>query len=114
MKLVDANTVELNATFTEPNTNSDGTPLLDLDYSTIYIITPAGTIKAPLIQESNASGGGIQTVKIMVNAPSGVKTTLQFAATSTDTTGNEGQRTPEVTVVIDRIAPSVPTNFTLA
>jgi len=64
MRLIDNNTVELEARFTEPTTNTDGTPLLDLDYSTIYIITPAGTIKAPVIQEANASGGGLIVVAI--------------------------------------------------
>lgn len=114
MRIVDANTVELDATFTEPTVSSDGSPLTDLDYSTIYIITPAGTLKAPAIQESAATGGGVRAVKLLVDAPSNAKTTLRFAASSTDTAGNEGPRTAEVTVVIDRIAPAAPSSFTVA
>jgi len=38
---------------------------------------------------------------------------LKFAVSSTDAFGNEGPRSPEVTISIDRIAPEMPTNFTI-
>ncbi len=114
MKLIDANTVELTATFDEPATNTDGTPLADLDYSTVYITTPAGTIKAPVIQESKPTGGGTMSTTIQVNAPANAKTTIHFAVSSTDTAGNEGPKTPDLVYVVDRIAPAAPTNFSIA
>lgn len=114
MRFIDNNTVEVTATFTEPNASVDGSPLTDLDYSTVYIITPAGTIKSPAIQETQASGGGNVTINLLVTALNGVKTTLKFAASSTDTSGNEGARTAEVSLVIDRVGPDIPLNFSVA
>ncbi len=114
MRFVDNNTVEVQADFFEPVKNTDGSALNDLDYSSVYIISPAGTIKSSAIQESAATGGGAKSVKLLVNAPAGVKTTLKFAASSTDTSGNEGPLTPEVTLIIDRIGPAAPTGFIVA
>lgn len=114
MRIVDNNTVELGFSFTEPDKSTDGSALTDLDYSTLYIITPAGTIKAPAIQESSASGGADRTATVLVDAPMNAKTSLRFAMTSTDTAGNEGPRTPERAVTIDRIAPEAPSGFSIA
>lgn len=114
MRLIDANTVELDAIFDEPTLSVDGTALDDLDYSTIYITTPVGTIKSPVIQETKATGGGHVDSKFVVNAPANAKTVFSFSMTSTDVKGNEGPHTASVPFTVDRIAPAAPSNFTIA
>lgn len=113
MRLIDANTVELEATFTEPTKSTDGSVLDDLDYSTIHIVTPAGTIKLP-VQESSAAGGQDLRANVQVNAPANTKTALKFYMTSTDIKGNEGPKGPELLYTVDRVAPEAPTSFTIA
>lgn len=113
MRLVDSSTVEIQGDFIEPTKSSDGSPLTDLAYSTIYITSPAGTIKSPQIPASKAAGGGARSLLMLISAPNGAKTTVSFSATSTDIAGNESSKTPPVVFVIDRVGPETPSNFTI-
>ena len=113
MKLIDPQTVEIHVSYSEPTTNVDGTPLTDLAYSTIYVITPTGTIKAPVVKETSLQGGGKIDTTVQVNAPEGTKTILKFQVSATDTSGNEGPKTDPSVMIVDRVGPSAPTDFTI-
>lgn len=114
MKLIDAQTVELTITYDEPTTNVDGTPLADMAYSTIYITSPAGTHKAPVIAAVDVHGGKHIQTPIQVNAPENTSTSIKMAVSATDLSGNEGPKSVEVEHILDRIGPAVPTGFTIA
>lgn len=111
MRQIDTQTVEFDISFTEPTTSVDNTPLTDLAYSTVYVTSPAGTLKAPVVAAGSVHGGeGVRTV-VQVSAPAGRITSITFAVSCTDLAGNEGPKSEPVTTVVDRIGPAVPTGF---
>lgn len=114
MKIRDISTVELDLTFTEPSVNSDGSPLLDLAFSTIYLVTPDAKLKVLAIPASGVAGGKVQNAPVVVNAPAGQKTDLLFEVTSTDVAGNESLPDVAILITVDRIAPAAPLGFTVA
>ena len=114
MRIRDINTVELELSFTEPAINSDGSPLLDLAFSTIYLVTPDTKLKVLSIPASGVVGGKLQNAPVVVSAPAGQKTELLFEVTSTDISGNESAADVAVRIMVDRIAPASPLGFTVA
>lgn len=110
MRIVNDNSVLVDATFTEPDQNSDGTPLQDLDFSTIYY-SEGGTEESAQVSASNLMGGQEQTLSLMLPVLRGTTKTFTFWATSTDVKGNESLKSDSVVFTIDRQTPNPPSNF---
>jgi hypothetical protein len=115
MKIIDAATASVDATFTESVTNNDGSPVTDLAYSSVYYQVGNGAlIVGAKVPASKLTGGGAMSTTLIVPAPVGAVTTINFQASETDTQGNEGLKTAVVTFKIDRLAPAAPTSFGIA
>ena len=116
MRIVDNQTVEVVASFDEPTKSQDGTDLTDLAYHNVYYkfgTNPA--VKGPQIPASKSTGGGkVLAAPLLVPAPAGVNTALDFWVTSTDTVGNESPQSIHFNYTIDRVGPEAPTGFTIA
>jgi hypothetical protein len=117
MKVIDNATVSVEAGFTETTKNNDtlGTPATDLAYTSVYYRVGTGpVIVGAKVVASKPTGGGNQMTTIIVPAPVGAVTQLNFQASSTDLAGNEGPLTSVVTIDIERLAPAPPISFTVA
>jgi len=115
MIIIDQNTVSEVATYTEPITSQDGSPLADLAYT--YVEYHVGTnppVLGPHVPATKPSGGGNITTTVIFNAPAGVQTTVIADVKAVDLNGNTSSASNSVTSVIDRVAPAAPTGFTLA
>jgi hypothetical protein len=114
MKLIDNTTASVDAEWTEPSTNPDGSPLQDLAYSSVYYKVNGGaTIVGAKINATKLQGGGLVKTTLIVPAPTGGTVNLEFWATATDTAGNESLPTVKVPFSIERLAPSSPQSFTV-
>jgi len=104
----------LTVTYTEPATNTDGSPLTDLARTNVYTeILLAGQTpqKGPNVAATRPAGGGAITTTVTV--PIGAALTIKEAnvkvwATATDTSGNESAPSIVVTKRVDQLAPSAP------
>ena len=97
------------ATYTEPTTNANATPLTDLAKTNVYYQLPGGTpVKGPDVSASRLLGGGIITTTVTVPVVAGQDLVVTFWATATDTAANESARSTEVQRRIDRLAPGAP------
>lgn len=115
MRIIDKQTASVDARWTEPTTNSDGTPLTDLAYSSVYYSVNNGPkIVGAKVSATKPQGGGTLTTTIIVPAPEGVITVLSMSASATDLAGNESAPTAPAQITIERVAPAVPTGFTIA
>ena len=95
--------------YTEPVTNADGTPLGDLDHCNVYLTAgPAPEVKQPNVAATRPQGGGTVTTNVAVTVPVGAVIDAVFAATCTDTSGNESARSPAVTQRLDKLPPAAP------
>jgi hypothetical protein len=116
MRIIDLNTVQVDASYDEPTENSDGTPLEDLAYTQVFY-QPEGAA-APIMGAKTAAtkptGGGHIDVSLIVPAPAGKKTSLDFWTSEVDLAGNPSVGSTHVTFVVDRIAPAPSSNFTIA
>ena len=99
----------ITATYTEPTTNADATPLADLAKTNVYYQLPGGIpVKGPDVAASRPQGGGAITTQVTVPVVAGQDVLVTFWATATDTGGNESARSAEVQRRIDRLAPAAP------
>ena len=97
------------ATYTEPTTNADATPLADLAKTNVYYQLPGGTpVKGADVPASRPLGGGAISTQVTVPVVAGQDVLVTFWATATDTSGNESARSAEVQRRIDRLAPTAP------
>lgn len=97
------------ATYTEPTTNADATPLTDLAKTNVYYQLPGGTpVKGPDVPASRPQGGGAISTQVTVPVIAGQDVLVTFWATATDTAANESARSTEVQRRIDRLAPGAP------
>lgn len=94
--------------FIEPDTNADGTPLTDLDHTTIYYDIGQGTVKALDIPATAATGGGMIAQQISVSVGDTTVATISIWATATDTFTNESDPSATVVVRHDILAPAPP------
>lgn len=77
--------------YQEPTNNTDGSPLDDLAYTTIFYELPGGSpTKSGDVIASGLTGGGWQTVTIVIP---GTPESAQLWLTATDTSGHESQQT---------------------
>ena len=126
MKLIDQATAQVEASYDEPSLQEDGSPLVDLAYTSVYYSPVLGPIlvgQAPTlgpvvvgakVNASAVTGGGSIATTLIVPAPTGTTSTFAFQASATDLTGTESAKTPAVFFVIDRVSPATPRSFTVA
>ena len=98
----------VDATYTEPSTNANGTPLTDLAKTTIYYDLGAGPVVAKIVPATALTGGGNVATTITVPVLEGQEADVRFFVTASDTSGNESARSGEVIKRIDRLAPGPP------
>lgn len=97
---------EVTVIYAEPTVNADGSPLVDLDHTTIFHDFGAGGFLDVLA--TTLTGGGIITQTLTVPVLAGVEANVDFWLTASDTSGNESTDSPRVTLRIDRLAPGPP------
>lgn len=94
--------------YTEPTTNSNGTPLADLHHTSIYYDMGNGAVHAADLPASLMTGGGTISYVISVPVADGEEKDVKFWATATDTLGNTSLPSPQAVKRIDRLAPAPP------
>lgn len=105
---------EITVAYTEPSTNVDGTPLLDLSHTTIYLDIIGdgdGAYALKDVPATGPAGGGeiSQTISIPILGEG--ETAAILWATASDVAGNESSPSPQVRfepAELDRLAPSPP------
>lgn len=98
-----ADGVVLRATYTEPSTRTDGTPLTDLAKTNLHYWLP-GVVegKSPDIPATKAGGGGIVATTVFVPIVKGQGGNVIFWVTATDESGNKSRPSRKVMRLIDR------------
>ena len=98
--------IDLTITYTEPTLNVGGSPLLDLDKTTIYINPSNAPIFTREVAASSPTGGGniIQVITVIVNE--GEEIDVEVWATASDRSSNESASSPIKFKRIDRLAPA--------
>ncbi len=98
-----ADGVVLRATYTEPSTRTDGTPLTDLVKTNLHYSLPGVVVgKSPDIPATKAAGGGIVETTVFVPIVKGQGGNVIFWVTATDESGNESSPSRRVIRLIDR------------
>jgi hypothetical protein len=116
MTIIDDKTVSVTATYDEPTTNQDGTPLTDLAYTEVEFrvgTNPAETLEPKAPASAPTGGGHIVSAPFILQAPAGAVTVFTFDVFAVDTAGNRSPVSATVTETVDRIGPSAPQNFTV-
>jgi hypothetical protein len=104
-----ANGTQIDTQYTEPTTNADGSPLTDLNHTSIFYDVGDGVPVNVVDLPSSLNTGGQQvSYSFMVPIVEGQEADVSFWATATDTSGNESAPSPVVIRRIDRLAPSFP------
>lgn len=116
MRIVDDQTVEVSASFDEPVASADGSALGDLAYHNVwYRYSTNPPVKGPQLPASSPSGGGkVLNAPLLVPAPAGQRTPLEFWVRSVDLSGNMSPESTHVVFDVDRVAPAAPSNFMIA
>ena len=98
-----ADGVVLRATYTEPSTRTDGTPLTDLAKTNLHYRLP-GVVegKSPDIPATQAGGGGTVETTVFVPIVKGQGGNVIFWVTATDESGNKSRPSRKVMRLIDR------------
>lgn len=100
---------EVTATYTEPTTNLDGSPLKDLAFTSVFHDYGGLEILArPSIPATSPLGGGDISTKFVVPVPQGVEIDVNFWARAEDDNGNFSPKSNIATKEIDHLAPSAP------
>ena len=111
MKIIDANTVQLTATYTEPTYSGVNT----LDHTNVwYQIGTATPVMEPNVPASSPTGGKLVTTTINVPVSDGTSVTFMCWATDTNNLGKTSAPSNEMSVTVDRTVPQPPTGFTIA
>lgn len=98
----------LEYSYTEPTTNSDGSPLVDLDHTSIYVDVGAGPVKTLDVPATSPNGGG-NIVQIIQNPfEEGKEGTVSVHATAVDDNNQESEIGAQATVEVDFLAPAPP------
>jgi hypothetical protein len=111
MIIVDANTVSVVATFTEPSQQSDGSPLTNLAFCSVVDMTDNITTK---VTASSPNGGGKMSVTIPLTAADGTSKVFSFEMNATDLKGSTSKFSAVVPFTVNRLAPMAPSSFTIA
>lgn len=108
------NTGVFTAEYTEPVLNADGTPLDDLDHTTIYYRINGGDwINTKEVPASSPFGGARDIYPYTVDLSSlgeNIQANIETGYTATDTSGNESVMYIEPSPIrIDQVSPKNPT-----
>lgn len=99
---------EVSVEYTEPSTNNDGSPLIDLDHTTVYYDIGSGAVEANQVPASSPSGGATITTSITIPVSIDQEVDADVWATASDEVPNESLPSNTVVVPIDRLAPASP------
>ncbi len=100
---------EVSFEFTEPSTNANAAPLLDLAHTNIYFqVGSSVPVKGPNLPALALAGGGIKAGTVTVPVLEGQEADVTFWATATDLAGNESAPSLKTIKRIDRLAPAAP------
>lgn len=114
MIIVDEKMVKLEGTYKEPTTDADGQPITDLAYTSVfYQVGAEPPVRGPQVPASAPTGGGVIHTTVIVPLAVGERKTFKLWVVATDTTGLDGEPSDTVTLSLNRVAPGVPTDFTL-
>lgn len=80
--------------YTEPTTGTDGKPLTNLAYTTIYYNAGDGPVIAKVVPASQKTGGGAVSQVITIPLPKQTGQDVSVCVTATDTDEREGPATP--------------------
>lgn len=94
--------------YTEPSTTKTGTPLTDLDHTTIFFDLGSGPQKAVDVPATSANGGGAISQVIQVPVGADQEADVSITVTATDTSGNESTPSNSVAVRVDTLPPASP------
>jgi hypothetical protein len=100
--------VEIEVIYNEPTQNADGSPIQDLDHTTIYADGGAGPNKMIDVPASSVNGGGLVVQRISSPVADGQEADVTVWATAFDGSGNESAQGTVVTIRIDKLAPAPP------
>jgi len=96
----------LEYSYKEPSTNVNGSPLIDLDHTEIFVDVGAGPAKVMDVPASSPNGGG-DVVQILQNPFSeGQEGTVTAFSIAVDDNGNQAVKGGEATADVDFLAPS--------
>lgn len=111
---VTVNGTNITVSYTEPATNEDGSPLLDLSHTTIYLDIIGDGDSESAVKEVPASskvGGGEIAAEIIVPNLDVNETAIELWATASDFVGNESGKSNILRLEaaeIDQLAPAPP------
>lgn len=113
---IDATVVgtEVRVDYTEPTTNANGTPLIDLDHISVYYqvnpdLTPPGEeVKDRDEPASSPTGGAANSVNVTVPVGADQEAFADLWVTAVDDVGNESGPSPKARVQIDHLPPAAP------
>lgn len=111
MVIVDAATVSLEASFVEPPVTT-GAPLAY--YFIQYSVAGGPLVPGAHIAAAPAGGQTESGITMVVPAPDGVATVIDFTAVAVDVNGKQSAPSNDVKLTINRVGPLAPTNFTIA
>ncbi len=80
--------------YTEPTTGTDGKPLTNLAYTTIYYNAGEGPVIAKVVPASQKTGGANVSQVITIPMPSQAEQEVTVCVTATDSDDREGPATP--------------------
>lgn len=96
-------------TATEPTVNEDGTPLTDLDHTTLYYQIDDGEwVFITDIPASSPNGGGNISHTLTIDVPVGSEVSVRAVGTSSDQVGNTSEAAYSDTIRIDKLSPGSP------
>jgi hypothetical protein len=100
---------DLTVEYTEPSTNADGSTLVDLAKTNVYVkVGNLQEVKGPDVPASSPTGGQVRSTVIAVVVPSGKEADVTITVTATDLSGNESLRSVSATRRVDKLAPGSP------
>src|SRR6266850_5388091 len=106
--------IQVNISYTEPNTNSNGSPLKDLLKTIVYYNAGAGDLKAFEAPAIALTGNGNIIGTAVIPWPSDKQGNVDFYAVAIDTTANISAKSTMVTVQFDTLSPSIPKVLTIS
>ena len=80
--------------YTEPTTGTDGKPLTNLAYTTIYYNAGDGPVIAKIVPASQKTGGAAVSQVIAIPMPQQAEQDVTVCVTATDSDDREGPATP--------------------
>ncbi len=80
--------------YTEPTTGTDGKPLTNLAYTTIYYNAGDGPVIAKIVPAAQKTGGAAVSQVITIPMPNQAEQEVTVCVTATDSDDREGPATP--------------------